>query len=153
MFKFALVGCGRISKRHSELLGHGQIEGARLSAVCDIIPDKAKSIGAQFDVPHFTDMHEMMSACEIDAITVLTESGNHAAHVIELARYGKPIIVEKPMALRLEDADAMIEACAASGARLFVVKQNRFNVPVLKMREAYAEGRFGDLIMGTIRVR
>jgi UDP-N-acetyl-2-amino-2-deoxyglucuronate dehydrogenase len=129
MLNFALVGCGRIAKRHSELLGHNQIDGARLVAVCDIVEAKAAAIGRQFDVPVYTDMHEMMSACEIDVVVVLTESGNHARHVIELAKYGKAIVVEKPMALTLDDADAMIAACEASGSRLFVVKQNRFNVP------------------------
>lgn len=153
MLNFALVGCGRIAKRHSELLGHNQIDGARLVAVCDIVEAKAAAIGRQFDVPVFTDMHEMMSACEIDVVVVLTESGNHARHVIELAKYGKAIVVEKPMALTLEDADAMIAACEASGSLLFVVKQNRFNVPVAKLRGALDEGRFGNLIMGTIRVR
>lgn len=153
MLNFALVGCGRIAKRHSELLGHGQISGARLVAVCDIVKPKAAAIGAQFNVPSFADMHEMMSTCDIDVVVVLTESGNHARHVIELARYGKAIIVEKPMALTLDDADAMIAACKASGSLLFVVKQNRFNVPVAKLREALEGGRFGKLIMGTIRVR
>lgn len=153
MLNFALVGCGRIAKRHAELLGLGQIDGARLVAVCDVVPEKAQAYGERFNVPYFTDMHEMMAACDIDAVSVLTESGHHARNVIDLARYGKAIIVEKPMALTLDDADAMIEACAAAGSRLFVVKQNRFNVPVAKMREALEEGRFGKLIMGTIRVR
>lgn len=153
MLNFALVGCGRIAKRHSELLGHGQIAGARLVAVCDVVEHKAMAIGEQFNVPCFANMHEMMSKCDIDVVVVLTESGNHAKHVVDLAKYGKAIIVEKPMALTLEDADAMISACEASCSRLFVVKQNRFNVPVAKLREALEEGRFGKLIMGTIRVR
>ena len=57
------------------------------------------------------------------------------------------------MALRLDDADAMIEACDAAGVKLFVVKQNRFNVPVVKAREALDAGRFGRLVLGTVRVR
>ncbi len=154
MLNFALVGCGRIAKRHSELLGNAQIPGARLAAVCDIVPDKASRIGAQFSVPHFPDMHQMMtSGTPIDVVVVLTESGRHAEHVIALAQYGKHIIVEKPMALRLQDADAMIRACDEAGVKLFVVKQNRFNVPVVKLREALAAGRFGKLVMGTVRVR
>ncbi len=154
MLNFALVGCGRIAKRHSELLGNAQIPGARLAAVCDIVPDKASRIGAQFSVPHFPDMHQMMtSGTPIDVVVVLTESGRHAEHVIALAPYGKHIIVEKPMALRLQDADAMIRACDEAGVKLFVVKQNRFNVPVVKLREALAAGRFGKLVMGTVRVR
>lgn len=153
MLNFALVGCGRISKRHSELLGNKQIAHARLVAACDIVPEKAKAVGEKFSVPWFTDMHEMMQRTDVDVIVVLTESGNHARHVIELARYGKHLVVEKPMALTLDDADAMIRACDEAGARLFVVKQNRFNVPVVKLREALEQKRFGKLVMGTIRVR
>lgn len=153
MLKFALVGCGRISKRHSELLGHNQINGAQLVAACDIVEEKARRIGREFSVPHFMDMHHMMRSVEVDVVVVLTESGSHAEHVIGLAAYGKHIIVEKPMALTLSDADAMIHACYAAGVKLFVVKQNRFNVPVIKLREALEQGRFGKLVMGTVRVR
>ncbi len=153
MLKFALLGCGRIAKRHSELLGYNQIQGAKLVAVCDIDVGKAEKIGRQFGVRYFTDMHEMLEVVDIDVVTVLTESGHHAKHVLELAKYKKHIVVEKPMALTLDDADAMIQACNEEGKRLFVVKQNRFNVPVVKAREALEEGRFGKLVMGTVRVR
>lgn len=153
MLRFALVGCGRISKRHSELLGNRQITGATLAAVCDVVPEKAEKIARQFSVPMFTDMHEMMRKTAPDVVVVLTESGNHASDVISLAQYGKHIVVEKPMALRLEDADRMIETCRKAGVKLFVVKQNRFNVPVVKTREALVGGRFGRLVLGTIRVR
>jgi predicted dehydrogenase len=95
----------------------------------------------------------MMDRVRPDAVTVLTESGHHARHVLALAPYGKHIVVEKPMALTLDDADAMIKACDRYGVRLFVVKQNRFNVPVVKLRQALDEGRFGKLVLGTVRVR
>ena len=153
MLNFALVGCGRIAKRHSELLGLEQIKGARLGAVCDVVKEKAMSIGERFSVPYYSDMHEMMEREKIDVAVVLTESGNHARHVVDLARHGKHIVVEKPMALTLDDADAMIQACDRVGVKLFVVKQNRFNVPVVKLREALDQGRFGKLVLGTVRVR
>ena len=153
MLKFALVGCGRISKRHAELLGHGEIANARLAGVCDIVREKAQKLGNQFNVPSFDDMHEMVKSADPDVLVVLTESGNHAKHVIELAPHGKHIVVEKPMALTLDDADDMIAACQAAGVKLFVVKQNRFNVPVQKAREALEAGRFGKMVMGTVRVR
>ncbi len=151
--RFALVGCGRIAKRHSELLGHKQIAGASLVAVCDIVEEKARKVGEQFSVPYFNDMHRMMQSALVDIVVVLTESGNHARNVVELAKYGKHIVVEKPMALALDDADRMIDACDQAGCKLFVVKQNRFNVPVIKLREALDAGRFGKLVMGTVRVR
>ncbi len=153
MLNFALVGCGRIAKRHAELLGHQQIAGTRLAAVCDVMAEKARRFGEQFSVPWHTDMHEMMQKNAIDAVAVLTESGLHAEHVIALASYGKHIIVEKPMALTLDDADAMIAACDRAGIKLFVVKQNRFNVPVVHLRQALEQGRFGQLVLGTVRVR
>ena len=153
ILNFALVGCGRIAKRHSELLGFEQIKGARLIAVCDLVEEKSKKIGEQFSIAHYTDMHQMMRNEKIDVVVVLTESGNHAKNVIELSQYRKHVIVEKPMALKLDDADAMIKACDNAGAKLFVIKQNRFNVPVLKLREALEQGRFGKLVLGTVRVR
>ena len=153
MIKFALLGCGRIAKRHSELLGHNQIKGASLVAACDVQEAKARAVGEKFGIPWFTDMHRMMAEVEVDAISVLTESGLHSRNVLDLAQYSKHIVVEKPMALTLQDADAMIKACDEAGCRLFVVKQNRFNVPVVKAREALENGRFGKLVLGTIRVR
>ena len=86
-------------------------------------------------------------------MAVLTPSGMHPAHVIACAKAGKHVVVEKPMALRLQDADDMIRACDEAGVKLFVVKQNRFNVPVVKAREALEAGRFGRLVLGTVRVR
>ncbi len=151
--RFGLIGCGRIAKRHSELLGHDQIEHAELAAVCDIIRDRADAVAGRFGVPAYSDMHEMMERERVDVAVVLTESGLHADHVVALARHGKHIVVEKPMALSLADADRMIAACDAARIRLFVVKQNRLNVPVVKLREALEAGRFGKLVMGSVRVR
>lgn len=154
MLDFALVGCGRIAKRHADLLGTGQIAGARLIAVCDRDRAKADDLARPFrDVAVFDDMHDLMAQKAPDVVVVLTESGNHAKHAVALAPYGKHIVVEKPMALTLDDADAMIAACDRYGVKLFVVKQNRFNVPVVKLREAVESGRFGKLVLGTVRVR
>ncbi|MGB1158162.1 MAG: Gfo/Idh/MocA family protein [Porticoccaceae bacterium] len=153
MLRFALVGCGRISKRHSELLGENQIKGAGLVAVCDKVLSKAEAISSNYGVPAYSCYHEMMQSEKVDVVVILTESGVHAANTIDLAKYGAHIVVEKPMALTLADADAMIEACDRHGVKLFVVKQNRFNVPVVQLRNALERGRFGKLIMGTVRVR
>ena len=152
---FAIIGCGRISNKHAEILSSGGVAGAHLAAVCDIMPERAKAHGDKYNVPAFTDMHEMMNsvAGSVDVVSLLTESGNHARHCLEMTKYQKHIVVEKPMALTLDDADSMINACDQAGVKLFVVKQNRYNLPVLKLREAMDEGRFGKLVMGTVRVR
>jgi len=155
MLNFALIGCGRIAKKYTSLLGKDQIKHARLAAVCDSVGERAEAYGVEYGVPYFSDMMEMMEQMsdQLDVLCVLTESGNHARHVLDLAPYGKHIVVEKPMALTLDDADQMIAACDTNGIKLFVVKQNRYNLPVLKLREALEADRFGKIAMGTVRVR
>ena len=153
MIKVSLVGCGRISARHSDLLGNNQIKNASLVAVCDITKSKADLVADKYNIPSFTNMHKMMQDVNVDVVVVLTESGNHARHVIELSQYGKHIVVEKPMALTIDDADEMILACQKNKCKLFVVKQNRFNIPVTKLREALNSDRFGKLFFASVRVR
>ena len=153
MIRFAIVGCGRIAKRHAELLGTGQIQGANLAAVCDIVPERARAFAERFNVPGYTAIEELLTQPNIDVITVLTPSGMHADLAVQAAQAGRHVVVEKPMALTLEDADRMIAAAEAAGVRLFVVKQNRFNVPVVKARQALDAGRLGQLVLGTVRVR
>lgn len=152
-FRFGIVGCGRISKRHSEILGNGLIDGAQLGAVCDVQPDRADEMAKKFGVKAYYSLEDMLASGEIDVVSILTPSGMHAEHAIAAANAGKHVVVEKPMALRLEDADAMIAACDRARVKLFVVKQNRLNVPVVKAREALDAGRFGKLVLGTVRVR
>lgn len=153
MINFALLGCGRIAKRHAELLGKGQIAGARLAAVCDSNASRAQAFSSTYGVPAYVSLDELLADRSIDAVSVLTPSGLHAEHAIAVARSGRHIVVEKPMALTLEDADRMIAAAESARVRLFVVKQNRFNVPVVKAHEALEAGRFGQLVLGTVRVR
>lgn len=155
MLNFALVGCGRIAKRHADILSSKRIEQAALAAVCDIVEHKAKAFGEKYGVPYFTDCHRMLDELgkRIEVLSILTPSGSHARNCLDLAPYGKHVVVEKPMALTLPDADAMIRACDRAGVKLFVVKQNRYNLPVIKLREALEAGRFGKLVLGTVRVR
>jgi predicted dehydrogenase len=153
MLKFGLIGCGRVAKRHAELLGLGQIAGAQLAAVCDCIEERACAFGEKYGIPWFTNMHKMLDKSDLNVVSILTPSGLHAEHLLAVAPYKKHVVLEKPMALTLDDADAMIQACDENGIRLFVVKQNRFNVPVQKLWQARQSGRFGRLVLGTVRVR
>ena len=150
---FGVVGCGRVSGKHLSALTSGAIP-ARLVAVCDRVGEKAQAKAAEYGVPYYTDYHEMMRRHpEIDVVDVTTPTGNHADHVVDLAQYGKHIVVEKPMALSVGDCDRMIAACEKHGCRLFVVKQNRFNRAVQAARRALDAGRFGKMVLGTVRVR
>ena len=151
--RFALVGCGAIARKHAQALRC--LEGAEIGAFVDLDIVRAREFSEKYGAPAFSSIGEMMRTMgdRIDIFSVLTPSGAHCPNVIELAEYGRPIVVEKPMALRLDDADRMIDVCDAHGVKLFVVHQNRYNLPIIKAREALEQGRFGRLVMGTVRLR
>ena len=149
--RFAIMGCGRIAKRHCEILS--QADFSDLCAVCDVLPERATAYGAEYDVPSYEDVEQMLAAQKPDVLCILTPSGLHGRHIMQVAHQIQNIVVEKPMVLDLAEADRVIEHCEKLDNRLFVVMQNRFNRPVIKLREALEQGRFGDLLMGTVRVR
>ena len=152
--RFALVGCGSIARKHAHVLHHS-LEEAEIGAFVDLEIDRARKFSEEFGAPAFSSIDEMMRTLgdEIDVFSVLTPSGAHCQNVLNLVEYGRPMVVEKPLALRLEDADRMLEACDHHGVKLFVVHQNRYNLPIVKAREALEQGRFGRLVLGTIRLR
>lgn len=151
-FKFAMIGCGRVASKHYESLT--ELPGAHLIAVCDCEGQKAEKVGKKLGLPWYTDYHKMLRELpEIQIVNILTPSGYHARHTMDVASYGKHVVVEKPMALTISDAEAMIRACDTAGVKLFVVKQNRYNLPVQALRAALVEGRFGKIALGTVRVR
>jgi len=149
--RIAIVGCGRISQRHLNVIK--QNSALELVGVCDIKDERYAPIASSEGVLGFKDAVEMVSTLRPDLVSILTESGTHASIGVRLAPLVKALIIEKPMALSLEDADALIEACDACGTRLFVVKQNRYNPPILKLRAAVDSGHFGKMVLGTVRVR
>ncbi|MCK4662429.1 MAG: Gfo/Idh/MocA family oxidoreductase [Bacteroidales bacterium] len=150
-YNFAIIGCGRICYKHVESLKN--IKNVKIVAVCDIKPDRAKKYAEQLKVPFYLDYREMLRKENIDIVDILTPSGTHPEISIDVMNCGKHVIVEKPMALKVRDAELMIETADDKGVRLFIVKQNRFNQAVLKAREAFNKKRFGKLVMGTVRVR
>jgi len=151
--RFALIGCGKISVRHSNLLGNNEISGAELVAVCDLDESRARNLATKFNINSYSNMHHMMDEKKPDVVVLLTPSGLHYEQSMDLASYGASLIVEKPISLRLEEADKMIEAYTKQNKELFVIKQNRFNQPIVKLKEAVLKKRFGKITLGTIRVR
>jgi predicted dehydrogenase len=147
-----LVGCGRIARRHAAILR--DLPGVSLSAVADTTPARAEAFAREYGARAYPDVATLIGREKPDVVSVCTPSGTHAAITLAAARAGAPnIVVEKPMALTVADADSMIEECERRGARLFVVKQNRYNLPIKKLKEALDNGRFGKLVLGAVRVR
>ncbi len=151
MKTIAIVGCGRISKRHVQVMA--QLPELRLVAVCDVIEDRARETAEPLGIPYYLDAVEMVKKEKPDIVSILTDSGSHPRIGSQLAPYVSVVVVEKPMALTLEDADNLIEACETHGTRLFVVKQNRFNPAIQQLRGAVDQGRFGKMVLGTVRIR
>jgi len=150
--RFGLIGCGRIAPKHVSALA--KMPQAQLACVCDLMEAKARAVGEEVGVPWYTDYHDMLEHEPVDVVNVCTESGNHAGVAIDvMKKFGCSIIVEKPMALQLSDADAMIQTAREANVRLFTVKQNRFNGPIQLLKRALDEGRFGRVLMVTSRVR
>ena len=149
--RVALVGCGRISRNHFEAIA--STPGVELSAVCDVIPERADAAARALGVPAFTSYEEMLRDATCDIVSVTTPSGLHPVHAEMAARSGKHVVCEKPMAISIEAADAMMRVCDEAGVRLFVVMQNRLNPAVQLLRRAIDKGRFGRIYTVNSTVR
>jgi UDP-N-acetyl-2-amino-2-deoxyglucuronate dehydrogenase len=148
--RIALVGCGRISANHLEAIS--KIDGLEVSAVCDTVEARARAAGEKWNVPWYTSYEAMLAEADCDAVTIATPSGLHPAQGVLAARAGKHVISEKPMAITLASADALVQACDAAGVQLFVVKQNRLNATVQLVKRALDKGRFGRLFLANTTV-
>lgn len=144
--KFAVVGCGSIGKRHVAVIDAE--DKAELVAVCDINPAAAQTLSDLYHgVPVFTDYTRLLKETDADIISICTPHGLHAPMTIEAAQAKKHILVEKPMALQLEDCKQMIQAAKINGVELFVVKQNRYNKPIALTKKALDENKLGKIFM------
>ena len=149
--RVALLGCGRISRNHLEAIA--KVEGLQLVSVADSDRARAEAVGAEQGVPAFGSLEEMLAAVPSDLVSICTPSGLHPQHGIVAARENRHVLTEKPMAISLEAADQLVQACDAAGVHLFVVKQNRLNPPIQLLKRAVDKGRFGRLYMANVTVR
>jgi predicted dehydrogenase len=149
--RFAFVGCGAIAQKHITALS--RIPEASVVGVFDIDPQAASRFGKKYDVPSFSNMDELVNTADPDFLNILTPSGCHAENLLDLVNYERHFVVEKPLALQLSDVDQILHACAQRELRVYVVKQNRFNPPIYQLKRAIEMGRFGKLVLGTVRIR
>ncbi|MBT3168612.1 MAG: Gfo/Idh/MocA family oxidoreductase [Candidatus Cloacimonetes bacterium] len=150
--KFGLIGCGRISAKHFEAIA--EIENANIICCADIIAERANDAAEKYQIPKFyTDYKKMLDNEKIDCVIICTPSGMHPEMGIETTKRKINVVTEKPMAIDLESADALIDACEENGVRLFVVKQNRLNSTIQMLKKAIDKNRFGKLFSANITVR
>lgn len=149
--RIALVGCGRIAKNH--LAAIAKVEELELVSVADAERARAIDTGAEHGVPGFGTLEEMLATVPSDIVTICTPSGLHPQHGMIAAAAGRHVLTEKPMAISLAGADALVQACDAAGVHLFVVKQNRLNPAIQLLKRAVDKGRFGRIYMANTTVR
>ncbi len=149
--RFALIGCGQIAKKHAAAVN--RLSDAEIVGVYDENADAAGQFASSHNLQAYDTLDDLVRLTEPDVFSILTPSGAHAENVLSVIGYKRNVVVEKPIALRLDDVDRILEECDKAGVSLFVVQQNRFNPPVQWAKKALEAGRFGKLVMGTVRVR
>ena len=154
--KYALIGCGRIAVNHIKAALNNRLE---IVAVCDVLPEKMDALLAKYDlagdpsIKRYTDYRQMLSENELTLVSIATESGLHAQIALDCIDAGVNVIIEKPMAMNMADAEEIIRRSDAKGVKVAACHQNRFNVAVQETRRALEAGRFGRLSHGSIHVR
>lgn len=153
--KYALIGCGRISPNHIAAAKNNKLE---IVALVDTEEknaiDKINKFGLQDSgIPVYTDYHEMLEKEKPELVAIATESGKHAGIALDCLDYGCNLIIEKPIALSIADADAIIAKGKEKGVKVCACHQNRFNKSIQAIRDAIEKERFGKLFYGTAHIR
>lgn len=152
--RYGLIGCGRIAPNHIEAARNCGID---IVAICDIVTDRmietSKRSGFSENIRFYEDYRQMLAQEELELVAICTESGKHASIALDCIAAGCHVIIEKPIALSLSDADDVIEAGHREGVVVCACHQNRFNKSIIKIREAVEEGRFGRLLHGAAHIR
>ncbi|MFR6257505.1 MAG: Gfo/Idh/MocA family protein [Anaerovoracaceae bacterium] len=154
--KYVLIGCGRIATNHMKAALNNDLE---ISAICDVIPEKMDELLAKHDlqdntsIKRYTDYKQMLEEIKPELASIATESGIHAEIALYCIEQRVNLIIEKPMAMSMEDADKIIKLSNEKGIKVSACHQNRFNVAVQQLRKAIEGGRFGKLSHGSIHVR
>lgn len=142
MYQFAIVGCGRISKRHAENIQ----KVGRLKAVCDVIATRADALANAYNCTPYYSIDDLLKyEKEIDVISVCTPNGYHAEHSIKSLQAGKHVLCEKPLCITSAAAWQMIETEKFCRRNLFVVKSNRYNPVLMQLKEALDQGKLGRI--------
>ncbi len=142
--RLALVGCGRIAANHFGAM-EGHADHIELVDVCDIDPSALKAAVERTGAKGHNQLADMLKSTTADLVVLTTPSGLHPQQAVDVAKAGKHVMTEKPMATRWQDGLRMVKACDDAGVRLFVVKQNRRNATLQLLKKAVEQGRFGRI--------
>jgi len=149
--RFALVGCGRISKNHIDAIQKHE-ENCELVDVCDIDPDTLAAAVETTGATGHSRLRALLESTTADCVILATPSGLHSDQAVQIAQSGHHVMTEKPMATRWKDGLAMVRACDKAGVKLFVVKQNRENATLQLLKNAVESGRFGRIYSVSVNV-
>lgn len=154
--KYALIGCGRIATNHIKAAMNNKLD---IVAVCDIVDEKMEDIlqknglANHLSIHRYQDYQKMVEEMQPELISIATESGSHVEIALYCIAHGVNVIIEKPMAMSINDADRIIALSNKNKVKVCACHQNRFNLAVQKLKKALEDGRFGKLSHGSIHVR
>ena len=146
---FAILGAGMVAEYHLNAIQECADLGARLVGVGHYNPARFEDISERFGAPA-SSYDELLADPAVDAVCICTPSGHHAQQAIAAASSGKHVLVEKPMALSLADADAMIAACRENGVQLGVCLQRRAEPLFRRVHDAIHGGDLGEITLGVV---
>jgi predicted dehydrogenase len=150
VYNIAILGCGKVAHLHASAIQN--LPNARLAGVWSRTQQTANGFACQYKVPAYTDVAELIKKEKIDLAVVCTPHPFHLEPAQQAALQGANILVEKPLASTLEDADKIISTCKKAGVKLGVVSQRRWYEPVLRVKKAIEAGKIGKPVLGTVNM-
>lgn len=143
ILRVGMIGCGEIGVANARSIHNAQ--NACISMAMDVVEEVAKDIGEKYDAPYTTDVKELLASPDVDAVIISVPHYLHAPLTIEAAKVGKHVMVEKPIAINLEQADEMIETCKQAGILLSVCLVSRYSAMAVKSKELIEKGVIGKI--------
>ncbi len=151
VLKLALIGCGKAARRHLALFR--ELPEVELLAVADLDPGRANHFAREVGAKAYTDYREMLYRHpEVEVVDIAVPSGLHAEIALSILKdFRKSLILEKPLSLLISEAREVVRTAKELGLKVITIFQNRFNRPVIKLKEALEAGRFGKLVLASVR--
>ena len=151
VLKLGIIGVGLHGQGHVQCFQ--SLHNAEVVALADINHDRAKEVANRYEVPQaYADYREMLDKAELDAVSVVLPDHLHLDAGLAVIESGRHLLIEKPLAITVEDGQAIVEAARAKGVRMMVNFSNRFQVPIQQAREAFRSGELGDPMYAYLRL-
>lgn len=153
MIQLGILGCGRVVINRYVEVFQKELTNVKVKVVCDPVREKTDMVSKLLGSRAVYNESDLFSASDVDTVLICTESGKHFAHALAALKAGKHVITEKPPALLPKQVVELEKIAKENKLMYAVIFQNRFNPAMIKLKETFDKGRFGKIILSTIRLR